>query len=284
MKLKEYLLKAQKEKWAIGQFNFSTLEQLKAIVGACEKLNSPAIIGTSEGESGFVGLEQAVALVGSYRKNKNLAIFLNLDHGRSFDYIKKAIDTGYDAVHFDGSKLDFEKNIDILRKIQDYSQKKNILIEGEFNPTLGASRMLEKAPETKQGLTDPGQALEFTKQAKIDSLAISIGSFHGIESSGKSPMIDFDRLKKIKERMKEFLVLHGGSGVSDQDTKQVISQGIVKININTELRLAYRDTLKQVLENRPQETTPYKLMPEVVSAVQKIVENKIKLFGSDNKT
>jgi len=282
MKLKEYLSKAQKEKWAIGQFNFSTLEQLKAIIQACEKLNSPAIIGTSEGESGFVGLEQAVALVGSYRENKGLAIFLNLDHARSFDYIKKAIDTGYDAVHFDGSELDFEKNIEVLKKIQDYGEKKSVLIEGEFNPTLGASRMLEKAPETDQSLTDPDQALEFTKQAKIDSLAIGIGNFHGV-SSLKSPVIDFDRLKRINERIKEFLVLHGGSGVSDEDIKQAISYGIVKININTELRLAYTNTLRQALESKPQETTPYKLMSEVISAVQEIVENKIKLFGSDNK-
>ena len=285
MKLKDYFQKAQKENWAIGQFNFSTLEQLKAIIQAGKKLNSPIIIGASEGASDFVGLKQAVNLVNSYREEKNPALFLNLDHGKSFDYIKKAIDAGYDYVHFDGSGLDLTENIKVSKRVVEYAHKKGVLVEGEFNATAGASKILGEIPEASQkNLTDPQQAYKFSKETQIDSLAVNIGNFHGMEASGKNPVIDFNRLKKIKEQIPDkFLVLHGGSGVSEQDIKKIVNSGIVKININTELRLAYTNSLKKVFKDKPLEITPYKIMPEVISSIQKIVETKIKIFGSDNK-
>ena len=285
MNIKDYFKKAKKENWAIGQFNFSTLEQLKAIISAAEKLNSPVILGTSERESMFIGLKQAVALVDSYRQDKKLVLFLNLDHGKSFDYIKEAVDADYDMVHFDGSGLNLKENIEVSKKIVEYAHKKGVLVEGEINTIAGTSKVLEKIPETiEENLTDPDQASEFIKETEVDSLAVSIGSFHGIEVSGKNPVIDFNRLKEINEKTPEkFFVLHGGSGIAVQDIKKIIKQGIVKINVNTELRLAYANALKQVLKEKPQEATPYKLMPEVVESVQKIVEQKIKLFGSDDK-
>ena len=285
MNLKDYFQKAQKENWAIGQFNFSTLEQLKAIIQAGKKLNSPIIIGISEGGSDFVGLKQAVNLVKSYREEKNPALFLNLDHGRSFDYIKKAIDAGYDYVHFDGSNLDLTENIKVSKKVVEYAHKKGVLVEGEFDATAGASKILGEIPEASQkNLTDSQQAYRFSEETQIDSLAVNIGNFHGIEASGKNPIIDFSRLEKIKEQIPDkFLVLHGGSGISDQDIKKLVQSGIVKININTELRLAYINSLKKVLKDEPLEITPYKIMPEVISSVQEVVETKIKIFGSDNK-
>jgi len=285
MNLKDYFQKAQKENWAIGQFNFSTLEQLKAIIQAGKKLNSPIIIGISEGGSNFVGLKQAVNLINSYHEEKNPALFLNLDHGRSFDYIKKAIDAGYDYVHFDGSSLDLMENIKVSKKVVEYAHKKGVLVEGEFNATAGASKILGEIPEASQkNLTDSQQAYRFSEETQIDSLAVNIGNFHGIEASGKNPIIDFSRLEKIKEQIPDkFLVLHGGSGISDQDIKKLVQSGIVKININTELRLAYINSLKKVLKDEPLEITPYKIMPEVISSVQEVVETKIKIFGSDNK-
>lgn len=285
MKLHEFLKRAQKENWAIGQFNFSTLEQLKAIIRALKNLKSPAIIGTSEGESGFIGLKQAVGLVSAYREQEGVSVFLNLDHARSFDYIKKAIDAGYDGVHFDGSSFDLEKNIEVSKKVVEYAHKKEVVVEGEINPTSGVSRILEKIPEASQkDLTDPEQASRFIKETNVDSLAVNIGSFHGVEATGKSPAIDFNRLKEIKGQIADkFLVLHGGSGVADKDIKEIITNGIVKINVNTELRVAYSNALKQALKSNPLETTPYKLMPEVVNAVSEVVEAKIKLFGSDSK-
>lgn len=285
--LTDYLKKAQKEEWAIGQFNVSNLEALRAIVQAAQGLNSPIIIGTSEGESKFIGLKQVVALVGSFREETRLPVFLNLDHGKSFDYIKEAIRAGYDAVHFDGSRLSLKENIEITKTIAKLAHKKGILVEGEVGVIVGASEVLETSPEIKEeDLTNPKDALKFIKETKVDSLAVNIGTFHGIEASGRNPHINLQRLREIKEKIgeKSFLVLHGGSGTPKEDIKAAIKLGIVKININTELRLAFTDTLKKVFQETPKETTPYKYLPGAILAVQKVVEEKIKLFGSRNRS
>lgn len=265
--LKYYLKRAEKEKWAIGQFNFSNSKILKAIIQAAKNKKAPIIVGTSEGESKSIGLKQAVALVKSYRKETGLPIFLNLDHGKSFNYIKKAIKVGYDAVHFDGSKLPLNKNTKITKKVIKYAREKNVLVEGEVGVIGGV-------------LTNPKETQEFLKETKVDSLAINVGTIHGIRKSGINPQINLQRLKEIKKKTgRTSLVLHGGSGTSEKDIKAAIKLGVVKININTELRIAYTNTLKKVLKKKPKEITSYKYMPEVIGAVQKVVEEKIKLFG-----
>jgi fructose-bisphosphate aldolase class II len=284
--LKYYIQKAQKEKWAIGQFNFSTFEQMKAIVMAGDNLKSPVILGTSEGESKFFGLKEAVALRDVLRKKTGRPIFLNLDHGKSFDYIKSAIDAGYDMVHFDGSKLSLEENIKISQQVIKYAKKKGVLVEGEIGQIGNdASKVYsEKFEINNADLTDPEQIMEYAKKSKVDLLAVSIGTFHGIESSGVNPNLRIDLLKEIKEVVGNIsLVLHGGSATPEEDIRKAIELGIVKININTELRLAYTETLKKTLANNPEEITPYKIFPEAVKNVQSVVESKIKLFGSDNK-
>ncbi len=266
MNLKGYLKKAEKEGWALGQFNISNIETLKAIIQAAEKLKSPVIVGTSEGESKFLGLEKTAALVSSFKKEKGLPVFLNLDHGKTLDYIKKAVKAGYDAVHFDGSKLSFKENIKVTKECVKFVRQKGIVIEGEVG-VIG------------EELTDAQEAENFLKAAKVDSLAINIGTWHG---EGKKLGIDFNRLKEIKEKVKDTpLVLHGGSGVPDAHIKKAIKLGISKININTELRVAYTKSLKRAVSGK--EVVPYKYMPEVINNIQKVVEGKIKLFGSINK-
>jgi len=280
-KIKKYFEKARKERFAIGQFNISNLETLRAIVGACRNLKSPVIIGTSEGESKFIGLRQAAALIGSFKEEIGLSIFLNLDHGRTFEYIKEATDSGYDAVHFDGSKLPLEENIEVTKKVVKYCRGKGVWVEGEVGIIKGSSELhKEKIEVSEEDLTIPDEALKFINETKVDSLAINIGTFHGVDSFGKKPHINLRRLKEIKEKVGDrvFLVLHGGSGVPEEDIKTAIETGIRKININTELRLSFTNTLKRVLEENPEETTPYKYMQESIDAVQKIVEEKIKLF------
>jgi len=269
--LKYFFKKAEKEKWAIGQFNFSTLEQFKGIIEAAKKLNSPIILGTSINESHFIGLSQAVALVKLAQKETGLPIFLNLDHALSFSYTKKAIDLGYQAVHFDGSKITIDENIKITKQIVKYAHQKNVLIEGEIDIVGG-------------DLTNPEQAKKFVQETKVDSLAVNIGTAHGIQTSGKDFRINLKRLKEIKDKTKNtYLILHGGSGTSEKDIKSAIRLGIVKININTETRMAYTNTLRKTLNKNLKEIIPYKYLPEVVTAVQKKVEEKIKLFGSNNK-
>ena len=278
----EIFQKAKENKYAIGAFNVSNLEQLKAIIQAAQKLKSPVIVSTSQGESKFIGKKQIRALIDSYKKD--LPIFLHLDHGKSFEIVQEAIEAGYDSVHFDGSELSFEENVAVTKKIVDLAKEKGIKnVEGELTHMLGQSSIEEAIEIKEEDLTDPDQALEFVEKTGVNSLAVAIGSIHGIFKSGQNPHLFLDRLKQIENKIgdKAFLVLHGSSGTPEEDIKKAIELGIVKVNVNTELRLAYTNTLKKTLKDNPDQTTPYKIMPSVVEVVQKVVEEKIKLFGSD---
>ncbi|MEK7663837.1 MAG: class II fructose-bisphosphate aldolase [Patescibacteria group bacterium] len=306
--LKYYIQKAYKEKWAIGQFNFSTFEQVKGIVAAAQNLKSPVILGTSEGESKFVGLQEAVAIRNVLRKKTGSPIFLNLDHGKSFSteggsasggeipyIIKEAIAAGYDMVCFDGSKLPLEENIKIsqqvvkfarwLRLRQSFGRQGGVVVEGEVGRFgTDASRLYREKFEIKdEDLTNPDDVKKYLEQAKVDVLAVSIGTFHGIDITGASPNIRLDRLQEIRENLNIPLVLHGGSGTPEEDIKKAIKLGIVKININTETRLAFTSTLRGTLESNKTELTPYKYLKEPIEAVRKVIEEKIRLFGSNDK-
>jgi fructose-bisphosphate aldolase class II len=283
--LKYYLEKAEKEKFAIGQFNFSDFSQMKAIIGKCVELKSPVILGTSEGESKFFGIEEAVVLRDVLRKKTGLPIFLNLDHGKTFEYLKQAMDAGYDMVHFDGSKLPLDENIKIAKEVVKYAHKKGILVEGEVGKIgTDASRLYSEKFEIKEeDLTKPEDAYRFLKETGVNLLAISMGNFHGIEISGVDPNLRLDVLKAVKEKVGDaLLVLHGGSGTPEDDIKQAIQMGIVKININTELRLAFSGNLRRALSN-PEEIVPYKFLADAIFSVGKVVGLKIAIFGSENK-
>ncbi|MAF20418.1 MAG: tagatose-bisphosphate aldolase [Parcubacteria group bacterium] len=279
--------KAKQNNYAIGAFNASNLEQLKAIVQAAQNLKSPIIISTSQGESNFIGKKQVKALVDIWRQETGLDIILHLDHGKSLEVIKEAIEAGYDSVHFDGSKMPFEENLAITKQVVVLARAKGINnVEGEIGYLRGGSSLREAVEVKQEDLTDPVQADKFIKETEVDSLAIAIGNIHGMnkDQNLENPHLFLDHLEKINEQIgnKAFLVLHGASGTPEQDIKKAIALGIVKVNINTELRLAYTQSLKKSLADNPQVITPYKLMPSVVKAVQAVVEEKIKLFGSDN--
>lgn len=286
MNKKDYFKKAQKEGWALGQFNFSTIEILRGVFQAAQTLKSPIIIGTSEGESSFFGLEEAVAIKKIFSEKYCVSAFLNLDHGKSLDYIKKAVNAGYDLVHFDGSRLSLEENIKITKEVVKFAHKRNTLVEGEVGMISGSSIVYKEKLEARQeDLTDPESALRFIKETKVDSLAINIGTFHGMEQSGMSPHINLQRLKEIKEKIGNgaFLVLHGGSGTPEEDIKDAIKLGVVKININTEIRLAFAGAIKKSFEENIGDIVPYKFLLPAILDVQGVVEKKIKLFGSGNK-
>lgn len=287
-----YLKKAQEEGFAIGQFNFSDFTQMKGIIEAAEKMKSPIILGTSEGESKFFGLDEAVALRDVLRKKTGLPIFLNLDHGKSFEYLKEAVDAGYDMVHFDGSKLSLEENIKGTKEVIKYARRSGVTVEGEVGMIGTDSSKLysEKFEIKEEDLTKPDEVLKYLKETKADLLAVSIGNFHGIEISGIDPNLRLDLLAKIQEALRqaqgknsaEFLVLHGGSGTPEDDIKGAIKMGVVKININTELRLAFSGNLRRTLSN-VEEIIPYKFLVEARNSVERLVERKIGLFGSANK-
>ncbi|MFH1462472.1 MAG: class II fructose-bisphosphate aldolase [bacterium] len=271
MTFKDYFKKAEKEGWAIGQFNVSNLEAIKAVLETAQRLKSPVIIGTSEGESRFLGLKQVAAVIKAWQEENSLPFILNLDHGKSFGYIKEAVEAGYQAVHFDGSSLPLKENIKETRRIFNYARKKNVLVEGEVGEIGGE-------------LTNAKEAQKFVKETGVDILAINVGTIHGIKGKGGNLRVNLQRLREVKEMTGDIpLVLHGGSGTNQEDIKEAIKLGVAKININTELRIAFTSALRKSLGEKPEEVVPYKYLPEAVSAVGKIVELKIKLFGSQNR-
>ncbi len=278
---------AQAGGYVIGQFNVSNLEQIRAVCEVAKVLQSPLILGTSEGERKFIGLKRIVAITKSWQEETGLPIILNADHSRSFETAKAAFDAGYTGIHFDGSELAYEENLKITKRVVEYVKSKNpeVIVEGELGRVLGGSQLHTEAIELKESdFTDPDLAAEFVKESGINSLAVSYGNIHGIFGKGLegAEKLDIERLKAIREKVGICLVLHGGSGISSEEIKESIKNGIVKININTELRVAYVNTLREVL-NKSEETTPYKIWPPVIEAVKKVVEEKIKLFGSQNK-
>ena len=284
--IKYYLKKAKEGKFAIGQFNFSDFTQMKGIMNKAAELKSPVILGTSEGESKFFGLKEAVAIRDVLRKRTGAPIFLNLDHGHSFEYLKEAIDAGYDMVHFDGSKLPLEENIKITKQVAKYAKRKGVTIEGEVGRIgTDASKIYsEKFQIKEEDLTKPDEAARFVKETKVDLLAVSIGNFHGIEVSGIDPNLRLDVLKAVAEKTgNTFLVLHGGSGTPEDDIREAINLGIVKININTELRLAFSGNLRRCLDNNKDEIVPYKFLLDAKNSVENLVGLKMGIFGSVNK-
>jgi ketose-bisphosphate aldolase len=275
-KLKYFLKKAQKEKWAIGQFNFCALEQLRGIIQAAQELKAPIILGTSQGEIEFFGIQEAVLLRDIYRKKIFPYIYLNLDHGRDINLIKEAIDFGYDCVHFDGSGLSLKENIKLTKEIVKYAHKKGVLVEGEMESIKGSSEIHPKIGQSKKyRFTNPKTALQFIKETNIDSLAVNIGNLHGVY---KRPIkLDIQRLKEIKQLISLPLVLHGGSGTDKNNVKQAIRSGIVKININTEIRIVWKSSLYESLKNK-KSVKPYKILPEVVEKIKEKTKEKISLF------
>ena len=282
--LREYVKEAEEKKVAIGHFNISNLEALHGIYQAAKKLNVPVIIGLSEGEEDFVGKDEAVGMIREIREKENYPIFLNADHHYSFDRVKASVDAGFDAVIFDGANLSFEENVRITKECVDYVQEvikntgRDILVEAELGYIGSGSNIKETIPEGAGILTKPEEAQKFVQMTGIDMLAPSVGSIHGLIKTGK-PHIDGILVGEIKKTTGVPLVLHGGSGLRDEDFTNAISAGISIIHINTEIRLAYDEALKKSLADNPNETTPYKILQPAVDAIEKIVEARLKLFN-----
>lgn len=284
-KLSEFHKHARENKWAMPHFNFSTLEQLHVLVDVSKELNSPILVGTAEGESKFVGLEQSVALVKSFQ-NQGVGIFLNLDHGHSIEAGKRVVDAGFDSVHMDLSKEDYEKNKRDTKIVVEYAKSKNsdIEVEGELGYLVtDASAVYDKEIEIPEdSYTQPSQALEYVTETGVDRLAPAVGNLHGIAKN--EPVLKIDLVQKIREIIPEnlTLVLHGGSGISDEGFKDMIQNGFSNIHINTELRVAYTGALKDVMQTT-EEVAPYKYMGEPKKAMAEVVRKRVLLFGSDNK-
>jgi|SRR3989338_7657324 len=283
--LLDIIKEAESKKIAIGHFNISEIAALKAIVRAAKEVKAPVIVGVSEGERDFVGTRQAAALIQNLREEHNLELFLNADHTYSLDKIKEAVTAGFDAVIFDVAKLPLEENIKKTKEVVRYvkSVNPNILVEGEMGYIGSSSKILESAPEgaaiKPEDLTKPEEAERFVKETGVDLLAPAVGNIHGMFRNAPNPSLNIKRIKEIREAAGVPLVLHGGSGISDDDFVSAIRAGISVIHINTEIRLAWRKGLESAFRESPNEVTPYKLLPASEDAVYKIVAQRLKLFN-----
>lgn len=289
MGLNDYLREAKEKKYAIPHFNFASAEQLEAIVLGFKKVldfynlsysRYALMAGTSEGEAKFLGYTKARALVDSWKKETNIPIFLNADHHKSFESCRQALGDGYDTILIDASVLPFEENIKITHGVTDYAKSVNpeITVEGELGYLRGESKVQEAVEIKPEDFTKPAQAREFIDKTGVDRLAVSFGSIHGIVLK-QEEKLDFNLLKKINEAVPEtFLVLHGGSGLADEDFKKAIENGIANIHINTEVRVAYRQGLEEKLKETPAETAPYKFLEEAVEKMKEVVEEKVRIF------
>jgi fructose-bisphosphate aldolase class II len=283
--LHEYVIEAEAKKVAIGHFNISNMEGAWAVSRAAKNLNVPVIIGVSEGERDFLGVAQTRAIVSSIQKELDHPIFLNADHTYSLDRVKEAVDAGFDSVIIDGAKLNAEENLKITKEAVQYAKSKNIniLVEGELGYIGQSSKILDAIPEgvftDVDSLTSAQNAAEFVKETGIDMLAPAVGNIHGMLKGGVDPNLNIKRIAEIRAATGIPLVLHGGSGNSAEDFVQAIEMGIAIVHINTELRVAFRDALKKELQDNPDEVAPYKIMKSPLLAMQKLVEDKLKLFN-----
>lgn len=278
------LSKARIDRRAIGHFNISNLEMLRAILEAAKELKTPVMIGTSEGEAEYIGRKEIVALIRAYREDWGVEAVLNADHHKSVEAAKAAIDAGYESVHIDLSKLPYEENIIGTKSVVAYARSKNghISVEGELGVlATDSSKLYEGEVITRaEDLTSPEQAALFVNQTGVNRFAPAVGNFHGIAAHTKK-QLDFERIQAIRAVVPEevALVLHGGSDTSDDQLKEAIHQGISNIHISTELRLAYSNALRKFLMDNPEETTPYKMFPGVIDSVKKVVKERLALFA-----
>lgn len=283
-KLIEYVNEANKKSTAVGHFNISNLEAFHAVVNASKKLNLPVIIGVSEGERDFVEVKVVKALV-DVAKADGLPVFLNADHTYSFERVKQVVDAGYDSVIIDAAKLPLKENIKLAKQCVEYAKSVNpdMLVEGELGYIGTSSAIFDKIPEgaalTEEEMTKPEDAKRYVEETGVDMLAPAVGNIHGMARSGANPNLHIDLIKRIKEATGVPLVLHGGSGTSDEDFVKAIEAGMNIVHINTEIRLAFAKTLREFITAHPDENTPYKIMKSPREAIQKVVEERLKLFN-----
>jgi fructose-bisphosphate aldolase class II len=280
--LRDYLAWAEEKKVAIGHFNISDSEGFKAVYEAAQELDVPVIIGLSEGEREFFGLEQVASIIQTARE-KGFPIFLNADHTYSVEKSKEAIDAGVDAVIIDVAGEAFEDNVRMTKEVVEYARSKDrdVLVEAELGFIGKSSKVLDNLPEgvSEETQTSPTQALEFVKETGVDLLAPSVGNVHGMVKSG-NPKLNIERIREISMSTGLPLVLHGGSGISNSDFLEAIDAGIRIVHINTELRLAYLEGVKEGIKSG--EVAPYKFLAEGVEEMKRVVREKLKLFNKLN--
>ena len=267
---KEMLLKAQEGGYAVGAFNAENMEMVKAIIQAAEELKAPVMIQTTPSTIKYGTVETYAAIVAAEAKKASVPVCLHLDHGSSFELAMQAM--------IDGSKRDFEANIAETKRVADVAKALDIPCEAELGKVGGKEDDLEAEADTN---TDPQEAKEFVERTGVTSLAVAIGTAHGFYVG--TPVLDKERLSEIREVVDIPLVLHGASGLSDEDVMDCVKRGICKVNFATELRAAYSKAVKELLAEKPDTIDPKAYGKTAIAAVKELVMARMKVCGCDGK-
>lgn len=281
---KEMLRAAQAGKYAIGAFNCENMEMAMAIVAAAEAQHAPVMLQTTPSTVSYAGLDVYYANVRALAERASVPVALHLDHGSSYQLAIDAMAAGYSSVMIDGSHETFEDNIAVTRRVVEEAKAKNIPVEAELGKVGGKEDDLDGG--AGNGYTDPADAVEFVKATGVDSLAVAIGTAHGVYVG--TPVLDVARLAEIRRALEAAgvsipLVLHGASGLTDESVRECIAEGICKVNFATELRQAYTAGVKEVLAKDPAVYDPKKYGKVAMAKVQALVEDRIKVCGANGK-
>ena len=280
--------RTREEKFAIGAFNIDNQETLKAIAAAAANKQAPVLVEVSKDEAEFIGLHNLRCLVDNYKLEFGIEMFINLDHSPSVEAAKAGIDAGFEFIHIDYSQSNREASeADIIaatKEIVEYAKTTGALVESEPHYFGGSSNVHTEGidyEEIKKFFTKPEEAKAFIAATGIDTYAVAIGNLHGLYPVPKQ--LDLTLLEQIRAELSGYLSLHGGSGTPDEQFQGAVGRGISKININSEMRKAFRTTLDEQLAANPDQFAVVKLMGPVIAAVQAVVEHKMDVFGSTGK-
>lgn len=283
--IKNLLKDASRGKFALGAFNTQNLETTLAIMRAAEANRAPLVIQVSEATIDYAGLASITEIVKTAAKDilRRTPVALHLDHGKKFQSIVDCIGAGFSSIMMDASHLPFEENIATTRRAAEYAHKHKAWAQGELGRLAGVEDVVRVAGH-EAFMTHPDEAAEFVKKTGVDTLAVSIGNVHGIVKMREGvPKLDLERLKEIQKKVKVPLVLHGASGIPEKEIKKAISLGVRIINIDTELRMAFTESLKKTLSADKSIFDPRKVLTPAIEAVAKVVREKTKTFGAAGK-
>jgi fructose-bisphosphate aldolase, class II len=286
---RQAMARAREQHFAFGAFNLDNQETLIAVVRAAKAKNAPVIVQASKGEVDAMGLDNIRDLVDNYKSDIGVEIYINLDHSPSVEDAIAGIEAGFEMVHIDISQANHDATeteiIDMTRRVVEAAKKTGAMVESEPHYFGGGSNVFTKAfdyEEVKKTFSSPEGAKHFTEATGIDTFAAAVGNLHGSYPVPK--MLDLDLLAKIREAISCNISLHGGSGTPGNYFQEAVKIGVTKVNINSDMRKAYRTTLERVLKDNPTEFAVIKLMDEVIGAVQAVVESKIDMFNAAGKS
>lgn len=288
-KARELYARTRKEKFALGAFNIDNQETMIAVARAAKAKNSPVMVEASDGEVKALGLKNIRDMVNNYNAEYGIEMYINLDHSPTVEACKAGIDAGFEFIHIDVSQANHdatdEEIIEATKEVVRYAATTGALVESEPHYFGGGSNVFKEAfdyEEIKKTFSTPQGAKAFVNSTGIDTFAAAIGNLHGKYPVPKQ--LDIALLEQIRASIDCAISLHGGSDTPDHFYKEAVRAGVSKVNINSDMRFAYRTTLEKVLKDNPDEYAVVKLMPTVIEAVQKVVEHKIEMFNSAGKS